>query len=188
MTLHVLGIAGSLRAGSYNRALLRAAATLLPEGMMLETAEIGDIPLYDADLEAKGIPEVVKQLKMKMAAADAVLIATPEYNYSIPGVLKNAIDWVSRAPDPPLTGKPAAIMGASMGMMGTVRSQLHLRQVCVFLNVLLMNKPEVLVARAQEKFGADGTLTDEPTREAVRKLLVALRDWTLFVQRGRERG
>lgn len=183
MTLRVLGIAGSLRAGSYNRALLRAAGELLPEGMVLETAEIADLPAYNDDVNAQGPPPAVVELKSRIAAADALLIATPEYNYSIPGVLKNAIDWLSRPPNPPLSGKPTAIMGASTGMVGTARAQYHLRQVGVFTNMLILNRPEVLIPRAQEKFNERGELTDERTRDAVRRLLEALKSWTLTLGR-----
>lgn len=187
MSLRVLGIAGSLRRGSYNRALLRAAAGLLPADMVLETAEIGAIPLYDADIEAAGVPAAVTELKARVRAADALLIATPEYNSSVTGVLKNALDWLSRPPDQVLDGKPAAIMGASPGMFGTVRSQQHLRQIATALNLLVLAKPDVFVARAAEKFSAEGELTDERSREAVRKLLVALRDWTLRLRAGEAR-
>ena len=179
MSLRVLGIAGSLRRGSYNRALLKAAAGLLPADTVIETAEIGALPLYDADLEAAGVPAAVTVLKARVRAADAVLIATPEYNTSVPGVLKNALDWLSRPPDQVLNGKPAAIMGATPGLFGTVRSQQHLRQIAAALNLLVLAKPDVFIARAAEKFDAEGELTDERSREAVRKLLAALRDWTL---------
>jgi chromate reductase, NAD(P)H dehydrogenase (quinone) len=182
MPLHVLGIAGSLRAGSYNRMLLRAASSLLPDDMTLEFAEIAAIPLYNADLEAQALPESVQTLKERIRAADALLIATPEYNYSIPGVLKNALDWASRPPDPPLQGKPTAIMGASQGLFGTVRAQMQLRQVAVVTNMLILNRPEVLVPRAQEKFSPEGDLLDEKTAEAVRRLLSALKDWTVTVR------
>lgn len=179
-TVRVLGIAGSLRKGSYNRGLLRAAATLLPPGMTLETAEIGAIPPYDGDVQEKGFPEAVTALGSRIAAADALLIATPEYNYSVPGVLKNAIDWLSRLPaGGPLKGKPAAIMGASRGMGGTIRSQLHLRQVALGIDMMVMPRPEVFVAVAQEKFDAGGELTDARTREAIARLLAALHAWTL---------
>ncbi len=179
MSLHILGIAGSLRRGSYNRALLRAAAGLLPADTVIQTAEIGGLPLYDADLEAMGVPAAVVELKARVRAADALLIATPEYNTSVPGVLKNALDWLSRPPDQVLDGKPAAIMGASPGMFGTARSQQHLRQIATTLNLLVLAKPDVFVPRAAEKFSAEGELTDERSREAVRKLVFALRDWTL---------
>jgi chromate reductase len=179
--IKVLGIAGSLREGSYNRALLRAARDLSPEGLELRIFErLADIPLYNEDVLARGAPEPVVALKEAIRRADALLWVTPEYNYSIPGVLKNAIDWASRpAKDSPLNGKPVAIMGATTGMWGTVRSQMHLRQVCVFTNMHPLNKPQVLVARAASKFDDDGHLTDETTRGFVRELLVALVEWTL---------
>ena len=178
-TVHVLGFSGSLRKGSYNAALLAAAAELLPEGMTLETFDLSPIPLYNDDVRAAGYPDSVRAFRDRIAAADGLLIVTPEYNYSIPGVLKNALDWASRPPDPPLNGKPAAIMGASTGNFGTVRAQLHLRQVCVFTNMLPINKPEVLVARAQEKFDGQGRLTDETTRGFVRDLMTAFGDWAM---------
>ena len=179
--IKVLGIAGSLREGSYNRALLRAARDLAPEGLEIRIFErLADIPLYNEDVRAHGDPEPVVALKEAIRRADALLWAAPEYNYSIPGVLKNAIDWASRPPkDSPLNGKPVAIMGATSGLWGTVRSQMHLRQVCVFTNMHPLNKPQVLVARAASKFDDDGHLTDETTRRFVRELLVALVEWTL---------
>ena len=176
--IHVLGFSGSLRKGSYNTALLRAAAQLLPDGLTLEIFDLSQIPLYNDDIRASGYPEVVEAFRSRIAVADALLIATPEYNYSIPAVLKNALDWASRPPEPPLTGKPVAIMGASTGNFGTVRAQLHLRQVCVFTNMFPLNKPEVLVARAQDKFDIEGRLIDETTRGFVCDLLVALAVWT----------
>jgi chromate reductase len=177
-SIHVLGFSGSLRKGSYNTALLSTAVELLPEGMTLETFDLSNIPLYNDDVRAAGYPDSVLTFRSRIASADALLIAAPEYNYSIPGVLKNALDWASRPPDPPLNGKPVAIMGASTGNFGTVRSQLHLRQVCVFTNMHPVNKPEVLVSRAQDKFDAEGRLTDETTRGFIRDLLIALADWT----------
>jgi len=183
--IHVLGISGSLRRGSYNTGLLRAASELLPEGMTLQTFDLSSIPLYNDDVRALGYPKPVQEFRDRIAAADALLIATPEYNYSIPGVLKNAIDWASRPPDPPLDAKPVAMMGASTGNFGTVRAQMHLRQVCVYCDMFLLNRPEVLVMRAQEKFDANGRLVDETTRGFVRDLLVALADWTRCLQRRR---
>lgn len=177
--LRVLGIAGSLRAGSYNRGLLRAAQELAPAGMSIAIFDLGEIPLYNADTEARAFPDSVVQLKSAIARADALLIATPEYNYSVPGVLKNALDWASRPPEEsPLRGKPVAITGASTGAFGTVRAQLHLRQVCVATHMLPLNRPEVLVTRAQDKFDASGRLTDESTRKILRQLLEALASWT----------
>ncbi|MGO8917674.1 MAG: NADPH-dependent FMN reductase [Stellaceae bacterium] len=174
-----LGISGSLRKGSFNTAALRAAAELVPDGMALEIADIGDIPLYNDDVRQLGFPPAVQKLRAQIAAADALLFATPEYNYSISGVLKNAIDWASRPPDPPVIGKPVGIMGATGGMWGTTRAQYHLRQCFVFLNMFPVNKPEVLIARAPSKFDAAGKLTDQPSRDIIAQLMVALRDWTL---------
>ncbi|MBS0560229.1 MAG: NAD(P)H-dependent oxidoreductase [Proteobacteria bacterium] len=177
--LSFLGICGSLRSGSLNARMLRAAAELLPEGVGLTVAPLHDIPLYDGDVEAQGVPAPVQALRDAIRAADALLIATPEYNHSIPGVLKNAIDWASRPPEQPFAGKPIAIMGASPGMFGTVRSQLHLRQVLVALDGRLLGKPEVMVGAAANKFDAAGRLTDETTRKHVAGLVEALKGWTL---------
>ncbi len=184
-SVHVLGISGSLRKFSYNAGLLRAASELLPEGMTLEVFDLAPIPLFNQDLTDSGnIPEPVQQFKARIAAADALLIATPEYNYSMPGVLKNAIDWASRPlQGSPLDGKPLAMMGAGGGM-GTSRAQHHLRQIAVFTNMLPLNKPEVTVQRAFEKFDAQGHLTDEPTRQQVRALLEALVAWTRRLRGG----
>jgi len=177
--IHVVGFAGSLRKASHNAALLRAAAEVLPEGMQLEIFDLSPIPMYNSDVEAVGVPEPVQKFKTAIAQADALLVATPEYNYSIPGVLKNAIDWASRPPkDSPLNGKPLAMMGASGGISGTMRAQMHLRQICVFNNMLPLNKPEIYVMRAAEKFDTAGKLIDEPTRRRVRELLGALAEWT----------
>lgn len=175
----ILSFSGSLRQGSFNTALLRAATELLPEGMKLEIFDLAPIPFFNADLEASSLPEAVKIFKNKIAAADALLIATPEYNYSVPGVLKNAIDWASRPPkDSPLNGKPLAMLGAG-GMLGTVRAQGHLRDILLHNNALVLNKPEVYISRAVEKFDATGRLIYEPTRQRLRELLTALHDWTL---------
>jgi len=176
--VNILGFAGSLRKASYNRGLLQAALGLLPEGVTLETFDLLPIPLYNGDVEAQGFPAPVQQFRDKIAAADALLIATPEYNYSIPGVLKNAIDWASRPPSVPLAGKPAAIMGASPGFAGTARAQYHLRQVFVNMDMHPINKPEVFVSSAMNKFDAQGQLTDEPTRQVIARLIDALAQWT----------
>src|SRR5246500_1928773 len=148
----VLGICGSLRAGSHNKAALQNAIEMKPPGMAIETADIGSIPLYNEDVRAQGFPPPVETLRRQIAAADALLFATPEYNYSIPGVLKNAIDWASRPPDQPFAGKPIALMGASPGRFGSARAQYHLRQTCVFLDMLPLNRPEVFVSDAAGKF------------------------------------
>jgi chromate reductase, NAD(P)H dehydrogenase (quinone) len=174
----VLGICGSLRKGSYNRAALRTASELLPEGMTLEIADISRFPLYDEDLRQAGWPAPVQKFRDQIAAADALLFASPEYNYSISGVLKNAIDWGSRPPDQPFNGKPVGIMGATAGLWGTTRAQYHLRQCCVFLNMFPLNKPEVLIAQAQNKCSQEGVITDQTTRDLIAQLMVALRDWT----------
>jgi chromate reductase, NAD(P)H dehydrogenase (quinone) len=176
--LRVLGISGSLRKGSFNTAVLRAAVSLAPEGMTIEIADIREIPLYDEDLRTQGVPASVVRFREAIASADALLIVTPEYNYSIPGVLKNAIDWASRPPSQPFAGKPLAIMGASGGMSGTMRAQYHLRQVSVFLDMLPLNKPEVFVRSAKDLIDAEGNLTDAATRKVMTDQLVALAAWT----------
>jgi chromate reductase len=176
----VLGFAGSLRKDSYNRSALRAAGELLPAGMTLETYDLAPIPLFNEDVERDGFPAAVLEFKQRIASADALLIATPEYNYSIPGVLKNAIDWVSRPPgQSPLTGKPLAIMGASSGYFGSVRAQNHLRQICVLFNMHPVNAPEVFISGATSKFDANGVLTDEKFRANIGMLLQALQEWTI---------
>lgn len=176
--IKVLGIVGSLRQASYNRALIRAAQELVPDGMTIEVADISKLPLFDEDIESN-LPAEVKTLKQQIEAADAILFATPEYNYSIPGVLKNAIDWGSRPyGSNSFNGKPAAIMGASVGMLGTGRAQYHLRQIFVFLNVYPLNTPEVMVSFASDKVNGEGTITDEKTRQKIREMLEALAAWT----------
>lgn len=174
----VLGFAGSLRRGSYNRLALRAAAEVLPPGMTLGVFDLAPIPPYNEDVREAGFPPAVQEFRDRIAAADALLIATPEYNYSIPGVLKNAIDWASRPPSQPFAGKPVAIMGASPGMLGTARAQYHLRQCCVYLDLYPLNRPEVMIARCQDKFDSAGHLTDATTREFIAGLMAALGDWT----------
>jgi chromate reductase len=162
----VVGFAGSLRRSSYNRALLRAAIELAPPELHIETHELDALPLYNGDVEGAGVPQTVEELRAAIRQADALLIATPEYNHGVPGVLKNAIDWLSRPPrGSALNGKVAAVMGASPGMTGTARSQSQLRQAFVFTNTYALLQPEVLVARAHEKFDADGRLVDQATRD-----------------------
>jgi chromate reductase len=179
----ILGFAGSLRKNSYNKALLRAAAELMPKDAVLKVHELEGIPLFNQDLEARP-PEKVKQFKAGIKAADAILIATPEYNYSIPGLLKNAVDWASRPyADNAFDGKPVAVMGASTGMFGTARAQYHLRQCFVTLNMHPMNKPEVFVTYAEEKFDEKGKLKDEETRELIAELLENLVTWTVKLRR-----
>src|SRR5918992_5522590 len=176
--LRVLGIAGSLRARSYNGALLRSARELAPAGMVIEIYESIALPLFNEDVEAQGDPEPVAAFKTAIRDADALLIATPEYNYGVPGVLKNAIDWASRPPGlTPLNGKLAAIVGASPGVIGTARAQQQLRQAFAFTNTLAMLQPEVLVGRAHEKFDRDGRLSDEATRTFFRQFLETFHGW-----------
>jgi chromate reductase, NAD(P)H dehydrogenase (quinone) len=176
--LKFLGFAGSLRVGSYNKALLRAATNLLPENTTLEIFDLNGIPPFNQDLEMD-MPEKVMGFKSKIREADAILIATPEYNYSVPGVLKNAIDFASRPyGDNPFDDKPVAIISASIGMLGGARAQYHLRQMFVFLNMHPVNGPEVIVTFAQNKFDANGKLTDENTSEFLKQLLQNLTNWT----------
>jgi chromate reductase, NAD(P)H dehydrogenase (quinone) len=176
--MKVCGLCGSLRQGSLNAAALRAARDLAPAGVTVEISEIGDLPLYNDDVRVAGYPPPVERLRSQLAESEAVLFVTPEYNYSVPGVLKNAIDWASRPPNQPFDGKPAAIMGASPSLLGTARAQYHLRQMLVFLNALPINRPEVFITQANTKFDEAGRLTDEPTREMIKKLLQSLTDWT----------
>ncbi len=175
--VRVLGIAGSLRAGSFNTALLRAAIAQAPESVAIDVARIDDIPLYNEDLKAQGFPAPVSRLRAQLAACEAVLIVTPEYNYSVPGVLKNAIDWASRPPSQPFAGKALAIMGASSGAGGTMRAQHHLRQIAVYLDMHPINKPEIFVRNARSAFDAEGKLTDETAKKLVSQQLDALAAW-----------
>ena len=176
--IKILSFAGSLRKGSYNKLLLRAAVELAPKNALLEIFDLEGIPPFSEDIE-KQPPAKVRDFKAKIRQADAILIATPEYNYSMPGVLKNAIDWASRPyGENTFDGKPAAIMGASVGMQGTARAQYHLRQSCVFLNMYVLNQPEVMVPTAQDKFDSASRLTDETTRQKIKDLLEALVAWT----------
>jgi chromate reductase, NAD(P)H dehydrogenase (quinone) len=179
-SLIVCGMAGSLRLNSYNRALLRAAQELAPQAMEIRIFDgMSEIPLFNQDVEAEGDPEPVQALKQAIQEANALLIATPEYNHGVPGVLKNAIDWASRpARDSVLEGKPTAIFGASPGITGTARAQSQLRQAFVFTRTPVVLQPEILVYRAREKFDDQGRLTHETTREFVQKLLGALAEWT----------
>lgn len=175
--LHILGISGSLRQGSYNTALLRAAAELSPPEMTLEIYDLAPLPMFNTDIE-NPFPAAVAEFRTRLAQADAGLIATPEYNSSVSGALKNALDWASRSPLPPLKEKPVALIGASTGNFGTVRAQLHLRQILTHIGALTLAKPEVLVARAEQAFDAEGTLVDAMARGFLRDLLLALAQWT----------
>jgi chromate reductase len=174
---NILGIAGSLRKGSFNAAALRAAQELAPTGMTIEIFDIGAIPLYNDDVRAQGFPPAVADLRAKIKAADGLLLSTPEYNYSTSGVLKNVVDWASRPPEHPFDGKPIALMGASAGALGTARAQYHLRHMFIFLNAHILNRPEVFIGAASTKFDAAGKLTDQPTRDFVAAMLVAFDAW-----------
>ena len=187
-TINVVAFAGSLRQESYNRALLRAAQESAPESMSIDTFDLSPIPLYNYDVEQQGDPEPVQEFKDAIRKADALLIATPEYQHGIPGVLKNALDWASRPPkQSPLQGKPAAIMGATPGMTGTARAQTQLRQTLVYNSMYAVMSPEVLVADAKEKFDEELRLIDKETKEFIRQLLENLTDLTLMLRRHKER-
>jgi len=183
--LRILGICGSLRKNSLNRSVLAAAQELAPEGAGIETFDLHEIPIFHPDEEATP-PRIVVEFKARIRAADAILFVSPEYNYSIPGVLKNAIDWGSRPyGHSAWQGKPAGIMGASPGNFGTLRMQIHLRQIFVFLNMHPLNTPEVLITGAAQKFDKAGRLADQPTRDLIRKYLEALALWTRRLEHGK---
>jgi chromate reductase len=174
MPVRIAAFCGSLRKESFNRKLLAACIELKPADMIVETVEIRDLPLYDQDLMDAGATPAVKTFRERVAAADGFLFVTPEYNYSIPGGLKNAIDWASRPPAAPMFAKAAAVLGASPGPVGTARAQYHLRQMGVFLDLHFVNKPEVMVGTAPSKFDAAGRFTDETGRGLIKELLANL--------------
>ena len=186
--IQLVGLSGSLRKGSFNTMLLKAAAQLLPTDVSMDIVSIADIPLYNADLDlpaAKERPEVVKHFRKMLTDADGILISSPEYNYSIPGGLKNAIDWASRGEDSPLLRKPIAVIGATTGLWGTARMQIAFHAVYLFLDMKPVYKPEVLVAQAEKKFDKDGNLIDETAKKLVRQKLEALKEMIhLQVQAG----
>jgi chromate reductase, NAD(P)H dehydrogenase (quinone) len=176
--LRILGIAGSLRQGSFNRALLRAARELAPEGMTLDVHDLADVPLYNGDVEALGDPPAVAALKQAIAAADGILFVTPEYNHGVPAVMKNAVDWASRPPgQTALGGKPVGIIGASPGITGSARGQSQLRQAFEFTDSYCMPQPEILVFKAHEKFDSEGRLADEATARFLARYLAAFALW-----------
>lgn len=183
--MDILGISGSLRTGSFNTKALKAAQLLVPEGAELNLYIPHDIPLYNGDVEEEGIPKSVVAFREAVLAADAVLICTPEYNYSVPGVLKNALDWLSRSGGKPLADKPVAIMGASPGRIGTARAQYHLRQILVNFQASVLNAPEVMISGAMKAFTDDGSFASERTAEFVQSQLQALVDFAGVLERGR---
>ncbi len=172
--MHFLGLSGSLRKQSFNTAALQACQQLLPAGVTMSLLDITAVPLYNDDVYQQGFPDPVQQLREQIRVADALVIATPEYNYSVPGVLKNAIDWISRPPSQPFDGKPIALIGATPGGLGTSRAQYHLRQMFIYLNGELLNRPEVFISGAPNKFDAQGKLTDAATADNLGKMLAAL--------------
>ncbi|MEL7833326.1 NADPH-dependent FMN reductase [Fodinibius sp. Rm-B-1B1-1] len=176
--IEILAFAGSLRKGSYNKAVLRASKDLAPKSMHITIFDLAGIPLYNADVEAQGNPKQVTEFKEAIRKADGLLIATPEYNHGVPAVTKNAVDWASRpTQNAPLNEKPVGILGASPGMTGSARGQSQLRQAFEFTNSYCMPQPEILVFRAHQKFDDDGNLTDEATRKYLGKYLEALYNW-----------
>lgn len=184
--VRILGIPGSLRKASFNRAALRAAQELVPPDAALDIIDLDGIPPFNEDVELTP-PARVVELKTRIREADAILIATPEYNYSVPGVLKNAIDWASRPyGDSAWDGKPVAIMGASVGSTGTARAQYHLRQSFVFLNMHPLNRPEVMISNAAQRFDVNARLVDPTSRKLVEQLLAELVTWTRRLGKGGE--
>jgi len=181
-SLKVLALSGSLRKGSFNTALARSLAALAPAGMQVEARTLNDIPLYDEDVKVQGFPAPVQALRQAIKAADGLIYVTPEYNYSYSGVLKNAIDWASRPPEHPFDGKPIAIVSASPGPFGGARAQYHLRQTMIFLNGIVMNRPELMVGQANTKLNDAGEVTDETTRQRLGELLAAFAQWIVRVR------
>lgn len=173
--IKLIGISGSLRKQSYNSGALRAVGSLVPEGMTFDVIDIAGLPFFNADVEQAGFPDAVKEFRSRAAAADALIFAVPEYNFSLSGVLKNALEWLSRPPDPPINGKACAVFGASVNPLGTARGQFHFRHVCVSLNMVVVNVPHVDIANAKAKFDAQSRLTDEVSLTALRQLLQELK-------------
>lgn len=181
--LDIVGLCGSLRAGSINRHALKLAGECMPAGMSLEIAEWREVPVFDADVMAQGLPPSVQALRERIRRADGVLIATPEYNFSVPGSLKNVIDWISRGEDQPLAMKPLALLSASPGPLGGARVQYDLRKIMLFLNAMVLVKPEVFIGGAGGKFDAEGRCTDETTRKFVTQQMAAFEGWIRGVKK-----
>jgi chromate reductase, NAD(P)H dehydrogenase (quinone) len=176
--IKIAGISGSLRKDSYNTKLIRAAGEMAPEGVQVQLITLHDIPLFNTDVEAQGWPQPVVKLRAELNDADAVLFATPEYNYSVPGLLKNAIDWLSRPEgSAPVNGKPVAIIGASTSLIGTARAQSHLRQIAFYNAMPLLPSAEFVMGRAADKFDAEGHLTDEKSRDKLASLMTKFANW-----------
>ena len=173
-TYTVVGLCGSLRAASYNRAALDAAGRLMPSGMALRIGTFSQVPIYCPDGQERAWPSDVVALGQTIAQADAVLIASPEYNFSVPGGLKNALDWLSRLPEQPFRGKPVAIMGAATGPVGTARMQYDLRKILHCLEAQVLLKPEIFIGQAKTKFDANGHLVDEVTLQFITEQMLAL--------------
>jgi chromate reductase len=177
--IKLLGISGSLRAQSYNSGALSVVGSVLPEDIEFDVASLSDLPFYNADVEQRGFPAAVEDFRRRVAAADALIFAVPEYNFSVPGVLKNALEWLSRPPNPPTNGKPCAVFGASVSPLGTARGQFHFRHICVSLNMIAVNAPHVDITNAKTKFDAQGSLTDQASIDLIRQLVGELRNLTL---------
>jgi chromate reductase, NAD(P)H dehydrogenase (quinone) len=182
--LNIVGICGSLRAGSFNRMALKVAGEVMPAGMSLTIFDLNGVPFFDGDVLAAGMPPAAASLREAIRKADGVLFGSPEYNFSVSGVLKNAIDWASRGTDQPFNGKPFAVISATQGPLGGARSQYDLRKMLLFLNAHGLNKPEIFIGGAQNKFDAAGKLNDEPTRKIMGEQMTAFRDHIQWVKRG----
>jgi chromate reductase len=183
-SIKLLGVSGSLRKQSYNSGALRAIPAILPDGMTFEIADISDLPFYNNDVEQTGFPDAVKNFRTKVAAADALIFAVPEYNFSLPGALKNALEWLSRPPNPPVNAKPCAVLGASISPLGTARGQFHFRHVAVSLNMIMVNVPHVDITNAKVKFDAQSQLTDQAAVDSIQQLLGELKALTLRLRAG----
>jgi chromate reductase, NAD(P)H dehydrogenase (quinone) len=180
---HFVAISGSLRKDSYNSMVLRVMQKIAPDNILIEQLSISEVPFYNLDLHEPQFPDVIEKLNDAIKAADAVLFVSPEYNYSVPGLLKNTIDFISRSPKKPFERKPIGILGASTGLFGTARMQYHLRQIMVNLNAFVMNKPEVMIRQVNTKFDESGNLTDEITKDHLQKFMESLADFCQFLNR-----
>jgi chromate reductase, NAD(P)H dehydrogenase (quinone) len=185
--IKLLGISGSLRAQSYNSGALSVVGSVLPEDMEFGVVSLSDLPFFNADVEQRGFPAAVESFRRNVAAADALIFAVPEYNFSVPGVLKNALEWLSRPPNSPTNGKPCAVFGASVSPLGTARGQFHFRHICVSLNMIAVNTPHVDIANAKTKFDAQGRLTDQASIDLIRQLVGELRNLTVRLRDTQDR-